>query len=90
MTGANVTGVTLDRAIAGVERRAAEKTRRGRRIFEDYRDISGPFDRIVSVGCSNMSASTSAKPISGGAPSHPDGVMVRILSAVRRPDVTNP
>jgi cyclopropane-fatty-acyl-phospholipid synthase len=51
--GANVTGVTLSQeqhAIAN--ERAAEKglAERARFNLQDYRDVSGPFDRIVSVG----------------------------------------
>jgi cyclopropane-fatty-acyl-phospholipid synthase len=53
MTGANVTGVTLSTEQLQVSNaRAAEKNLSGSAKFflEDYRDISGPFDRIVSVG----------------------------------------
>src|SRR5450631_1718271 len=53
MTGANVTGVTLSTEQLQVSNaRAAEKDLSGSAKFflEDYRDISGPFDRIVSVG----------------------------------------
>jgi cyclopropane-fatty-acyl-phospholipid synthase len=51
--GANVTGVTLSQeqhAIAN--QRAAEKGLNDRAQFrlQDYRDVHGPFDRIVSVG----------------------------------------
>jgi cyclopropane-fatty-acyl-phospholipid synthase len=51
--GADVTGVTLSQeqhAIAN--ERAAEKGLTGRARFklQDYRDVDGPFDRIVSVG----------------------------------------
>ena len=51
--GANVTGITLSQeqhAIAN--ERAAEKNLSDRAHFllEDYRDLHGPFDRIVSVG----------------------------------------
>jgi cyclopropane-fatty-acyl-phospholipid synthase len=51
--GADVTGVTLSQeqhAIAN--ERAAEKglTDRARFKLQDYRDVAGPFDRIVSVG----------------------------------------
>jgi cyclopropane-fatty-acyl-phospholipid synthase len=51
--GADVTGVTLSQeqhAIAN--ERAAEKdlARRARFNLQDYRDVDGPFDRIVSVG----------------------------------------
>ncbi|HET7806094.1 MAG TPA: cyclopropane-fatty-acyl-phospholipid synthase family protein [Pseudolabrys sp.] len=51
--GANVTGITLSReqhAIAN--ERAAEKhlSERASFLLQDYRDVRGPFDRIVSVG----------------------------------------
>jgi len=51
--GADVTGVTLSQeqhAIAN--ERAAERglTERARFLLQDYRDVAGPFDRIVSVG----------------------------------------
>ncbi len=51
--GADVTGVTLSQeqhAIAN--ERSAEKglTKRARFDLKDYRDVAGPFDRIVSVG----------------------------------------
>ncbi len=52
-TGAEVTGVTLSQeqhAIANA--RAAERglAERARFKLQDYRDVKGPFDRIVSVG----------------------------------------
>ena len=53
MTGANVTGITLSTEQLQVSNaRAAEKnlTRSAKFFLEDYRDIAGPFDRIVSVG----------------------------------------
>ena len=53
MTGANVTGVTLSTEQLQVSNaRAAEKNlaRSAKFLLEDYRDIPGPFDRIVSVG----------------------------------------
>jgi cyclopropane-fatty-acyl-phospholipid synthase len=53
MTGAQVTGVTLSQEQLGVSNaRAAEKklTRSAEFLLKDYRDIPGPFDRIVSVG----------------------------------------
>ncbi len=51
--GADVTGITLSKeqhAIAN--ERAAEKglTQRARFVLQDYRDVAGSFDRIVSVG----------------------------------------
>ncbi len=53
VAGADVTGVTLSQeqhAIAN--ERAAEKglSERARFLLQDYRDVNGPFDRIVSVG----------------------------------------
>jgi cyclopropane-fatty-acyl-phospholipid synthase len=53
MTGATVTGVTLSTEQLQVSNaRAAEKNlgRSAKFFLEDYRDIPGPFDRIVSVG----------------------------------------
>ena len=53
MTGANVTGVTLSQEQHGIANsRAAEKglAERARFNLQDYRDVNGPFDRIVSVG----------------------------------------
>jgi cyclopropane-fatty-acyl-phospholipid synthase len=52
-TGAKVTGVTLSTEQLQVSNaRAAEKSlgRSVKFLLEDYRDIPGPFDRIVSVG----------------------------------------
>src|SRR5580765_1275941 len=53
MTDANVTGVTLSSEQLQVSNAsAAEKNLTGSAKFllQDYRDIPGPFDRIVSVG----------------------------------------
>jgi cyclopropane-fatty-acyl-phospholipid synthase len=53
VTGADVTGVTLSTEQLQVSNaRAAERnlTQSARFLLEDYRDIPGPFDRIVSVG----------------------------------------
>jgi cyclopropane-fatty-acyl-phospholipid synthase len=53
MTGADVTGVTLSTEQLQVSNaRAAEKglTDSARYLLQDYRDVEGPFDRIVSVG----------------------------------------
>ena len=96
MTGANATGVTLSTEQLQVSNaRAAEKnlTQSANFLLKDYRDIPGPFDRIVSVGmfehvgvdfyetyfrhCAELLAN--------------DGVMV--LHSIGRsdpPDVTNP
>lgn len=52
-TGAKVTGVTLSTEQLQVSNaRAAEKdlTSSAKFLLQDYRDIPGPFDRIVSVG----------------------------------------
>ncbi|AXK80526.1 class I SAM-dependent methyltransferase [Pseudolabrys taiwanensis] len=53
ISGADVTGVTLSQEQHGIANaRAAEKglTSRARFNLQDYRDVPGPFDRIVSVG----------------------------------------
>ncbi len=53
MTGANVTGITLStEQLQASNARAAEKNlaQSAKFFLEDYRDIPGPFDRIVSVG----------------------------------------
>src|SRR5580765_8426050 len=53
MTGADVTGITLSsEQLQASNARAAEKNLTGsaRFLHSDYRDIAGPFDRIVSVG----------------------------------------
>jgi cyclopropane-fatty-acyl-phospholipid synthase len=51
--GADVTGVTLSEEQHGIANgRAVEKglSDRARFLLQDYRDVPGPFDRIVSVG----------------------------------------
>jgi cyclopropane-fatty-acyl-phospholipid synthase len=53
MADANVTGITLSSEQLQVSNaRAAEKNlaRTARFLLQDYRDVAGPFDRIVSVG----------------------------------------
>src|SRR5436305_3662840 len=53
MTGANVTGATLSTEQLQVSNaRAAEKnlSRSAKFLLEDYPDVTGPFDRIVSAG----------------------------------------
>ena len=53
MTGADVTGITLSsEQLQVANARSAEKNLAGSAKFllSDYRDIPGPFDRIVSVG----------------------------------------
>jgi cyclopropane-fatty-acyl-phospholipid synthase len=94
--GANVTGVTLSREqwqTANARAAEREKGRPPTFLLQDYRDVEGPFDRIISVGmfehvgagrydeffsrCSNLLAD--------------DGVMV--LHSIGRsegPDATNP
>src|SRR6266566_3956888 len=96
ITGASVTGATLSTEQLEVSNaRAAEKSLEGSAKFflEDYRDISGPFDRIVSVGmfehvglafyetyfrrCAELLTD--------------DGVMVlHSIGRLHGPDVTNP
>ncbi|MGN1288974.1 MAG: class I SAM-dependent methyltransferase, partial [Bradyrhizobium sp.] len=53
MSGADVTGVTLSTEQLQISNaRAAERNlvQSARFLMQDYRDIPGPFDRIVSVG----------------------------------------
>jgi cyclopropane-fatty-acyl-phospholipid synthase len=53
MTGANVTGVTLSQEQLQVSNaRAAEKklTQSAKFLLQDYREVPGRFDRIISVG----------------------------------------
>lgn len=53
IAGADVTGITLStEQLQIANARAAEKglTRSAKFLLQDYRDIAGPFDRIVSVG----------------------------------------
>jgi cyclopropane-fatty-acyl-phospholipid synthase len=53
LTGADVTGITLStEQLQVANARAAEKNlaRSAQFMLSDYRDIPGPFDRIVSVG----------------------------------------
>ena len=53
MTGADVTGITLStEQLLVANARSAEKklTQSARFLLQDYRDVTGPFDRIVSVG----------------------------------------
>jgi cyclopropane-fatty-acyl-phospholipid synthase len=53
VAGADVTGITLSQEqYAIANERAAEKglAERARFKLQDYRDVAGPFDRIVSVG----------------------------------------
>jgi cyclopropane-fatty-acyl-phospholipid synthase len=53
MTGADVTGITLStEQLQIANARAGERnlSRQARFLLSDYRDVRGPFDRIVSVG----------------------------------------
>jgi cyclopropane-fatty-acyl-phospholipid synthase len=53
MTGAEVTGITLSsEQFQAANARAGEKNlaRSTHFLLQDYRDVAGPFDRIVSVG----------------------------------------
>jgi len=53
VAGADVTGITLSTEQFQIANaRASEKnlTRSAKFLLQDYRDITGPFDRIVSVG----------------------------------------
>ena len=53
VTGADVTGITLSReqhAFANEHAAEKELANRARFRLQDYRDVDGPFDRIVSVG----------------------------------------
>jgi cyclopropane-fatty-acyl-phospholipid synthase len=53
IAGAHVTGITLSQEqYARAQQRAAERGRAQDAVFrlEDYRDVAGRFDRIVSVG----------------------------------------
>jgi len=57
-------------------RRRTWRDRGGRFLMEGYRDIAGPFDRIVSVGMLELSASI-LRDFSSAAPDvGEDGVMV--------------
>jgi cyclopropane-fatty-acyl-phospholipid synthase len=52
-TGARVTGVTLSEEQHGISQARAQETGLASRAefrLQDYRDVQGPFDRIVSVG----------------------------------------
>src|SRR5262249_29778755 len=53
MTGAEVTGITLStQQLQIANARPAEKNlaHRAQFLLQEYRDVTGPFDRIVSVG----------------------------------------
>jgi len=53
MAGANVVGVTLSQEQLGIARGRATEKDLGNRVdfrLQDYRDVEGSFDRIISVG----------------------------------------
>jgi cyclopropane-fatty-acyl-phospholipid synthase len=71
MTGADVTGITLSsEQLAASNARAAEKNLTGSARFlpSDYRDVAGPFDRIVSVGMFEHVGIDFYETFSGAAP----------------------
>ena len=96
MTGAQVTGVTLStEQLEVANARATEKelSDRAKFVLQNYRDVPGPFDRIVSVGMFEHVGvdhydtffKRCAELLS------PDGVMV--LHSIGRPEgpgITNP
>lgn len=96
MTGASLTGITLSTEQFQVSNaRAAEKklTRSAKFLLQDYRDIPGPFDRIVSVGMFEHVGvdhyDTFFKRCAGLL--EPDGIM--LLHSIGRsegPGITNP
>src|SRR3984957_7416083 len=96
MTGASVTGVTLSTEQLQVsnERAAAKNLTRSAKFFlEDYRDVSGPFDRIVSVGMfEHVGLDFSEKYFRRCAELlTDDGVMMlHLIGRSDGPDVTNP
>ena len=71
IAGADVTGITLSTEQLQVSNaRAAEKNLSGSAKFllQDYRDVEGPFDRIVSVGMFEHVGVNSTTPFSSAAP----------------------
>lgn len=96
MTGASLTGITLSTEQFQVSNaRAVEKklTRSAKFLLQDYRDIPGPFDRIVSVGMFEHVGvdhyDTFFKRCAGLL--EPDGIM--LLHSIGRsegPGITNP
>jgi cyclopropane-fatty-acyl-phospholipid synthase len=53
VAGGRVTGVTLSEEQLRVARQRAEEKKLSKRVefrLQDYRDVTGPFDRIISVG----------------------------------------
>ena len=53
MTGADVTGITLSQEqfqVSNARTSEVGQTGSAKFVMQDYRDIDGPFDRIVSVG----------------------------------------
>jgi cyclopropane-fatty-acyl-phospholipid synthase len=96
MTGANVTGITLSTEqlqVANARAAAKQLTGSAKFLLEDYRDIPGPFDRIVSVGMfEHVGVDHYATFFQHCAELlSPDGVMV--LHSIGRPEgpgITNP
>lgn len=96
MTGASLTGVTLStEQLQVANARAAEQNlaSSARFFLEDYRDIPGPFERIVSVGMFEHVGVDFYETYFRGCADllTDDGVMV--LHSIGRsegPDVTNP
>jgi cyclopropane-fatty-acyl-phospholipid synthase len=96
MSEADVTGITLSsEQFQASNARAAEKnlSRSARFLLQDYRDVAGPFDRIVSVGMFEHvgidfydSYFRRCAELLGD-----DGIMVlHSIGRFGRPDVTNP
>ena len=96
VTGADVTGVTLSQEqYAVANERAAEKglSERARFNLQDYRDLKGSFDRIVSVGMFEHVGVNHYETYFRKSAQllNPDGVMV--LHSIGRsegPGITNP
>ncbi|HEY0329495.1 MAG TPA: cyclopropane-fatty-acyl-phospholipid synthase family protein [Rhodopseudomonas sp.] len=96
MLGADVTGVTLSQEQLHLSNaRAAENNLAGsaRFVLQDYRDVAGPFDRIVSVGMFEHVGVAHFDTYFKRCAEllHPDGVM--LLHAIGRsegPGITNP
>jgi cyclopropane-fatty-acyl-phospholipid synthase len=96
MAEADVTGITLSsEQFQASNARAAEKnlSRSARFLLQDYRDVAGPFDRIISVGMFEHVGvdfydtyfSRCAELLGE------DGIMVlHSIGRFGRPDVTNP
>src|SRR5436853_5054534 len=96
MAGANVTGVTLSTEQLQVsEARAAEKnlTRSAKFLLEDYRDVSGVFERVVSVGMFEHVGVDFYETYfrrCGELPTDDGVMMLHSIGRSAGPDVTNP